>query len=128
MVIKHGGQTIKCWFTQHVGSSNIYRLAGPLDFVDLCSHLGGHLIGNSATGPFVEQECILLFTKKKQNLTPFNQSQDELMSSEAGYIRKEHNSLTNINLAKKEQSWYLNKRTTKMESVSDDRIMCKKNR
>ena len=25
VVIKHGGQTIKCWFTQHVGSSNIYR-------------------------------------------------------------------------------------------------------
>ena len=29
VVIKHGGQTIKCWFTQYVGSSDIYRLAGP---------------------------------------------------------------------------------------------------
>ena len=28
--VENGGQTIKCWFTQHVGSFNIYRLAGPL--------------------------------------------------------------------------------------------------
>ena len=29
MVIKHGGKTLKCWFTQHIWSSNYYRFAGP---------------------------------------------------------------------------------------------------
>ena len=43
VVIKHGGQTIKCWFTQHVGSSNIYRLAELVHFLQCFSDLSSLL-------------------------------------------------------------------------------------
>ena len=42
------------------------------------------------------------------------------------YPPRDTTSLTNSNLSKKEQCSYLNKRTTKMESVSGDYIMFKK--
>ena len=48
------------------------------------------------------------------------------MWSEAGYITKEHHLINEYQSIKNEQSSYLNQRTTKMESVSDDCIMCKK--
>ena len=43
MVIKHGGQTIKCWFTQHVGSSTIYRLAGPFSLITALKLISNNL-------------------------------------------------------------------------------------